>query len=299
MTTTLIARTPDDLVAAIPIVLGFHPEHSIVMLTLVGPHRFHARLDLPAEPAQVALAVETLLGPALRNGVEQVAFVLYTPSRRLARLTADTLTGTFVEAGIEVADCLRAHRGRWFPASPRRHEAGTPYDAERHPFRAQAVFEGHVLYRSRAELAAQVAPDAEHAAAVAAQLDGATPLDGPHLWQLVERHLTAGTVPDAPDLAAMLVSLRDHEARDHGWLSVDRTTAHAHTVLWSEVLRRTPDDWAAEPGAVLALVAWLAGNGALAWCALDRCFAADPGHRIGLLVAQALTHAVPPTIWEQ
>src|SRR3954451_5984816 len=31
MTTTLIAESPEDLLAAVPVVLGFHPEHSLAM----------------------------------------------------------------------------------------------------------------------------------------------------------------------------------------------------------------------------------------------------------------------------
>ena len=45
---TLTARTPEDVIAAVPLVLGFVPEESVVMLTFGGRHTFHARLDLPA-----------------------------------------------------------------------------------------------------------------------------------------------------------------------------------------------------------------------------------------------------------
>ena len=297
MTTTLIARSPDDLLAAIPILLGFHPERSIVMLTLGGPHRFHARLDMPEAPSGVAFAVESLLRPAIRNGVERVALVLYAPHTRLARLTAETLVAAFTESGIEVLDCLRAYRGRWY-ASSRHRAPGQPYDPEGHPFRAQAVFDGHVMYETRRELAEQIATDPEAVDAVEALLPGAVPLDGAPLWQLVARHVEAGTSATDDEVAAVLVSMSDQEARDHGWPDLQRSAAPAHVRFWSDVVRRAPDSQVAEPAAVLALAAWLCGNGALAWCALDRLFAADPHHRVGVLVAQALTHAVPPTVWD-
>jgi len=69
--------------------------------------------------------------------------------------------------------------------------------------------------------------------------------------------------------------------------------------FWTDVVRRAPPDLVAEPAAVLAFAAWLAGSGALAWCALDRCFAAAPGHTLGVLLARALQQAVPPTIWDE
>ena len=34
----------------------------------------------------------------------------------------------------------------------------------------------------------------------------------------------------------------------------------------------------------LAVAAWLAGDGALAWCAVDRCLCADPDHVLGQLL---------------
>jgi hypothetical protein len=37
----------------------------------------------------------------------------------------------------------------------------------------------------------------------------------------------------------------------------------------------------------------------LAWCALDRCLAVDPGHRLGQCLAECLTRALPPSVWEE
>ncbi|MFC6344376.1 DUF4192 family protein, partial [Nocardioides hankookensis] len=44
--------------------------------------------------------------------------------------------------------------------------------------------------------------------------------------------------------------------------------------------------------------AWQAGQGALAWCAVDRCVDVDPGYSLAGLVAELLTRAVPPDTWE-
>jgi hypothetical protein len=41
----------------------------------------------------------------------------------------------------------------------------------------------------------------------------------------------------------------------------------------------------------------LQGNGALAWCAVDRARQADPDQPLAALVADALEGAVPPTAW--
>ena len=63
-------------------------------------------------------------------------------------------------------------------------------------------------------------------------------------------------------------------------------------------MQRAPDDLVAAPAAVLGLAAWLAGHGALAWCAVDRCPEVDPDHSLAGLVAEMLTEAVPPSAWD-
>ena len=45
--TKLTTRTPEDVLAAVPVVLGFEPLDSVVMLTFGGGETFHARVDLP------------------------------------------------------------------------------------------------------------------------------------------------------------------------------------------------------------------------------------------------------------
>ena len=49
--------------------------------------------------------------------------------------------------------------------------------------------------------------------------------------------------------------------------------------------------------AVLAFAAWLAGHGAMAWCAVERARAQEPSNVLAGLVAQALEEALPPSSW--
>ena len=50
----------------------------------------------------------------------------------------------------------------------------------------------------------------------------------------------------------------------------DHGNAARHVDLWRDVVRRRPRELRAAPAALLGFAAWLAGNGALAWCAVDR-----------------------------
>ena len=75
----------------------------------------------------------------------------------------------------------------------------------------------------------------------------------------------------------MLLGLQEQEGRDAAWAAMSRDAAGGHVRLWTDAVQRAPDGLVAAPAAVLGLAAWLAGHGALAWCAVDRWRAVGPG----------------------
>jgi Domain of unknown function (DUF4192) len=89
------------------------------------------------------------------------------------------------------------------------------------------------------------------------------------------------------------------EIRDAALEAVTRDSVLEHLRVWCHLLRRAPDPQVPDVAAVAAFCAWQAGDGALAWCALDRCFAVDPQHALGCCLAECLTRAVPPSAWEE
>lgn len=292
---TLSARSPEDLLAAVPVVLGFEPEESVVMLTFGGRHSFHARVDLPP-PGHHDEAVQVLLDPARRHAVRRVVLVLYAAPDRHTRRLARRLVRGFERAGIGVVDCLGVLDRRWFDLAGR-HGApatGVPFDAEGHPFRARAIVEGEVIEASRADLAARIAADPAAAARVAPHLATAEPCDGDGVAAVVDRHLLWETLPDDRETAALLLGLAVPEVRDRAWWGMARESAPARVRLWTDVVRRAPSGRVADAAAVLAFTAWMAGDGALAWCAVDRCRAERPDHSLAALVEEILSTAVPP-----
>ncbi len=159
-TTTLRARTPEDLLAAVPCVLGFRPADSVVMLTFTSAppgQAFHARVDLPTDARDHPEVVALLLEPVLRHRVDRVAFVLYTDDAAAAEALAPALWDAFEGEGVDVVDVLRADGRRWFGLGPgAATDGGRPYDDRSHPFQAQAVLDGRVTLESRDELAANL-----------------------------------------------------------------------------------------------------------------------------------------------
>ena len=345
------ATSPADLLALVPGVLGFHPQDSLVLVSLGGTG-FSARVDLPSfdgapfhgvDPdtfAEVTLTWEEVVreqgrylaaAAAHQRGVDRVVLVLYTDDHALAERTGAVTREEFEKAGIEVRLCFRADGRRWFgllgmtgPDGPPPAD-GTPYDLSSHAWTAEAVVDGRVAFASRAELASTLVsddPDDELAVLVAvdAHMDrlydvitGPGALGRPALDHAAKQALVAegawvrGRVTDAvaqggrlsaDDAGRLLFAITSIQVRDVAWSRMTRDDASAHVELWRDLTRRAPTEMRAAPAALLAFSAWLSGDGALAWCAVDRCREADPGYSLGGLVAQALDNAVPPSSWE-
>jgi len=306
MTTSLTATQPEDLLAAAPLVLGFRPEESLVMLTFGAAQGFHARVDLPppGDTAAVREIVRLLLAPSRSHRVASVAFLVYSGDRRVAAELAAALVPAFVAEGIKVVDVLRAHAGRWcsVPVTADGVET-TPrtYDDQHHPFAAQSVVEGRVTHQSREALRETLARDPDRRArwaSMMADLAEPEPAELLEALELIQRWVECGVEPDDDGATHVLRMVTRVEVRDAALYAVTRASAADHLRVWSCLLRGASDDQVPDVAALTAFCAWLSGDGALAWCALDRCFAVDDVHRLGRCLAECLERALPPSAWE-
>jgi hypothetical protein len=196
-------------------------------------------------------------------------------------------------------------------------DPGRAYDLTTHPFTAEQVVAGAVVERSRDDLAATLdcvdEADAEAVAAATREFDqtfAGLPAfvtaerisqdvadQARWLQRTVRRHVRSGTPLSATDAGRLLVLVAAVPLRDVAWAEMSRTDATRQVDLWRDLVRRSPRDLLPAPACLLAFAAWLAGHGALAWCALDRGAAVDPGYSMAACVAQLLERAVPPSVW--
>ncbi len=299
--TLLRARTPADIAAFVPIALGFLPERSVVMVSIGRAGGMHARVDLPQDPDDVDDVVEALLRPARRHGVGEVVVVVYDDDTTVADEAAWAVHEEFTAAGIGVREVLRVHDDHWYavlPGAPLAAYQGVRFALAEHPFTAQAVFDGRVTHASREALRSTIAPDAVASAALEADLAVARPLSAGAVRVLARRHVEQGTCFAGPDLASVALALASGDRRDEAWRWLTRGEARRAVDVWADAVRRLPARHVAGAAAVLAFAAWLSGDGALAWCAVDRCLEVEPTHSLGGLVAQLLEGATSPDSWE-
>jgi hypothetical protein len=299
--TTFTARGPADLIAVVPYLLGFHPQESVVLMTFGPGETFHARVDLPVDPDDQVVVTDMLLEVVVRHGVRRVAVLVYTSDPWVAATFHDAVLPAMTRRAVEVVDVIRVDDERFHDAGDP-EDPGTAYDLRAHPFTAEQVVEGTVVHATRAQLAATLEPVEGEVAAVEAALARAAArhggLRGEAGWveRTVAAHLDGDGLP-VDDVARLLVLLGTDQLRDLAWASMRRDDARRHLELWRGVVRRCPEALVAAPASLLAFAAWLDGNGALAWCALDRVAAVDPAYPMAGFVGALLEQAVPPAAW--
>jgi len=269
-------------------------------------------------PAAVLVAVvsespdEPLLGRARPAGAPSSAEV-DLPHRRLVRRMLSTLTA----AGIPVRDALLVRGGRWWSYECTRRccspEAGTPLPGGVTELEVASVAAGTVVVGRREDLADRIAPlggrtwAATSAAlvraagkrAVLAEERGRPALVEEATAQLVEAVAAcrpgegAERLPDDV-VARVLWGLFDPLVRDAGVDLLLGADAHAAEALWVECTRRAPSPLDVAPATLLAISAWLRGDGAMANVALERALDSDPEYSLARMLQAALASCLPP-----
>ena len=153
----LKARRPSDLLAAVPFLLGFHPQESLVALFLEsGRVRLTARYDLGDH---LDLDVADLVDQHRPTGLVLVVYCADADRGRAAlRDQAERLTD------VDLVDLLLVDGERWWSLDCTTGccpSEGNPYAPGDHPLSAEAVWAGLVARPDRAAVVATVAGPGE------------------------------------------------------------------------------------------------------------------------------------------
>ena len=236
-TIPITLRSPAELLAVIPHILGFQPTSSIVILTMRGQHLgLTMRNDLP-EPAQTEEVAALLMQPLRREDPDRVLLIGYEERPGQSMPVIDALNRRLGEAGIEVQDRIVVHSGRWRsltcsePGCCPIEGSVIPTAAEAAHVTAEFVGAGIAPAYSRTELAARLEAGSA-AVEVAEILSSSDTLPGIDTTGMSE------TVDDPP-------SLEQHRA------------CQALARAWSRVLDPTVDAFPLEQGEVAIVVASL------------------------------------------
>lgn len=333
-TFTVRLQRPEELLAAVPFQLGFHPHHSLVVIAVAGRRLVATvRIDLP-EPDQVTDAVTSLVHPLLGQGCDAAVVAAYEDQPGEATDAVRILRRQLRQGGLRVLHTMVVRGDRWSEIGTGR-TGRIPLD---HPGLAPFVLVGRAPLPDRAAQARLVEPEdgmiatavAEAVRSTRSRRGGRSRRRETGLWRaLLDTSLGARDVGDfsAREVARLVCALSEIHWRD---ALVMCASPHVHPMagLPPDVLadvehvfagaapavlgpaadderlarlqalaRRVPDTCADEVAEVCALigsVAWAHGEGAAAGDAVQRALRVRPEHRLAGLVERLVGRGVRP-----
>ncbi|MBB3045737.1 DUF4192 domain-containing protein [Nocardioides soli] len=299
----LVVQSPDELLAAVPHVLGFKPEESIVLVPF-RPGLPITRVDLPTTAADREAVWDAVSGPYGRHARPgaRLAILCFTEDRRSAELASQHLSNRLETVGITTHIRLWSDGERWREFNTGQTGLQTQATADR--IAAATVLTGAAQpAANRASLAASMVGDREPIAQLIPAARAAASASSPAVEQdwaldrLEQFHADGNRLSDV-DGARMLVALETISTRDALWEDMSRENHTSHMALWNDLTRRAPDEVRAAPASMLGFASWLHGDGAKAWCALDQV-PADRPYSMAAIVASALQNGIHPREWER
>jgi hypothetical protein len=308
---------PGAVIAALPAVLGFVPEKSLVVISIDdGELGSVMRVDLSAAlPDRIGPLAEvaSAAGPEAAIAVIVEADGAGCPMcneeyRDLcATLTEELAQRDIVVWAAHVVDRVAAG-GRWHCVDGC-GAGGVIDDPSASPLAVAAVLDGRRLYARRADLQAVVAVDERAGSAALAALIGehAASRDAAHRADrsacvrsdVEEAIAAAGRVGDGQqlsdaELARLACALGDVEVRDTLYaLAVGQSAGEAES-LWALLSRNLPTPWRVEALVLVAFSAYVRGDGPLAGVALEAALRCQPDHRMAGMLDTALQSGLRP-----
>jgi hypothetical protein len=306
--------SPAEILAAVPFLLGFTPERSLVVICLRGKQiGLTMRVDLDSAFELRAAFVARLLN----QGAESAVLILFDPElddrRRPGRALMRAVRRAFEVKGVRVTDALGVSLGRYWsylctdttccPGEGRAVPVAGSADHSR--VAAPFVAIGSAPLASREALTASIAPvtgERRTVLVAAYELALAQPLEYPLLrWMEAVRRYGGGDGrrPERAltpvEATQLIVGLNSEPVRDEvlSW-----TAALGNDGVLAVLGELAPLALPPFDTHILAALAWAAfadGDGALAGVALERALAIDPRRALAGMLAAALDGGVTPT----
>jgi hypothetical protein len=304
--------SPHDLLAAIPFLIGYHPENSLVLVALKDDSVGMAmRVDMPTDIAPESY--DLLASHFQREAADAALIVAYVDSQSDPEAVLINTSAALLRAGISIKESLIVFDGRYRSMLCHDSECcpplGSPIpDIDSSRIAAEHVIAGHPmpfanvsgLVQSIAALPSAmeeswqsevrtfwIESDSENL--IDLQRDGATAV-----IDLAGEYAQGRGAEDRELVARVIGRISDIQVRDYALGSHNEETADAYWQMWRELLLIAPRGFVAPIASIFAALAYERGEGALAHKALDRALADDERYSLALLLRRVFTAGWPP-----
>ena len=304
--------SPHDLLAAIPFLIGYHPENSLVLVALKDDAVGMAmRVDMPTDIAPESY--DLLAFHFVREAAEAALLVAYVDAQTDPEPVLINTSAALLRAGISIKESLIVSDGRYRSMLCHDSECcpplGSPIpDIDSSRIAAEHVIAGHPMpYANVSGLVQSIAAlpsameeswqlevqgfwvESDSENLLDLQRDGATALID------LSGEYTQGRGAEDRELAARVIGrLSDIQVRDFALGSHNDETADAYWQMWRDLLLIAPRGFVAPIASIFAALAYERGEGALAHKALDRALADDERYSLALLLRRVFTAGWPP-----
>ena len=307
-----------DLITAVPFLVGFHPTHSIVLVSVKDDSIGLAmRIDVPAHFDSEA--IDLLAHHFLREEAEAALLVAYMPEERDdGDSILISLGAGLIRNGIAVHESIVVQAGR-YRSIICRDPGCCPVTGKAMPaIEESEIAAEHVVagipmpYANISDLIETLAAkpesfnlhwsdevnrfyipiDAEELSAL--RRDGVETMD-----LLLDEYRTGRGPSDKTLVARMIGRMSDVQVRDYALGVHSEDTYDLYFTMWRELLRLAPRGFVAPIACIVAAMAYESGDGALAQKALDRAIADDEHYPLALLLRRVFNAGWPPQSFAQ
>jgi hypothetical protein len=304
--------SPHDLLAAIPFMIGYHPENSLVLVALKDDNVGMAmRVDMPTDIAPESY--DLLASHFQREAADAALIVAYVDSESDPEAVLINTSAALLRAGISIKESLIVSDGRYRSMLCHDSECcpplGSPIpDIDSSRIAAEHVIAGHPmpfanvsgLVQSIAALPSAMQEswqsevrafwiESDSESLLDLQRDGATAV-----IDLAGEYALGRGAEDRELAARVIGRISDIQVRDYALGSHNDETADAYWQMWRELLLIAPRGFVAPIASIFAALAYERGEGALAHKALDRALADDERYSLALLLRRVFTAGWPP-----
>ncbi len=310
-------NSPHDLLAAVPFMVGYHPQDSLVAMALRDDKVVMAmRVDFPDSESIEGIS-KTIAAHLLREKASEAIIVGYLPTTVGGSDPLLVVREIISGYSIMVKECIEVRNGR-FRSSLCADLDCCPPEGNPVPelsdsrVTAEQVAAGNPLpFLDLDEMKRSIAAnpiDKELLKAIKAvteidyesdevnayQREGADAIN-----QLALTFIQVGVVLDKELIALVLVRLHDLQVRDYAMGFTGQGSDDQLWDMWRWLLRVAPKGYVAPVAVIFATASYERGDGALAQRALDRAFEDSPKYQMAKLLRRTFAAGWPPSAFTQ
>lgn len=303
----------NDLITAIPFLIGFHPTNSIVLISVKDESIGLAmRIDLPER--LMSEQIDLLAHHFLRDHSEAALVVAYMPEDRDdGDSILISLGAGLIRNGVDIQESIVVKSGRYRSIICRDHSCCPPHGKEMPEISASEIAAEHVVagipmpFENISQLIETLAPDpasltlgwASDVSTFAIDEDdpdiSALRRDGVETMDLLLDAFRMGYgISNRTLVARMIGRMSDLQVRDYAMGVHGEDTYDLFFTMWREVLRLAPVGFVAPIACIVAAMAYEGGDGAMAQKALDRALEDENDYPLAALLRRVFNAGWPP-----